>query len=83
VKFDETKLLTRESDQERYAPAAETAAALRDFWVSQPLLYDPKWGEHDLRNGGTALEMIHAESFGLAKQRDDFVKHVTAEETHR
>jgi hypothetical protein len=42
VKFDETKLLIRELDQERYAPAAETAAALRDFWVSQPLLYDPK-----------------------------------------
>jgi len=38
------------------------------------VLCDPKWGEHDLRNGGTALEMIHAESFGLAKQCDDFVK---------
>ncbi len=57
MKFDETKLLIRELDQERYAPAAETAAALRDFWVSQPLLYDPKWGEHDLRNGGTALDV--------------------------
>ncbi len=83
VKFDESKLLIRELDQEHYAPAAQTAAALRDFWVSQPLLYDPKWGERDLRNGGTALEMIRAESFGLAKQCDDFVKHVTAEKTHR
>jgi hypothetical protein len=83
VKFDETELLLRELDQEHYAPAAETAAALRDFWVSQPLLYDPKWGERDLRNGGTALEMIQAESFGLAKQCDDFVKHVTAEKTQR
>ena len=29
MKFGETKLLIRELDQERYAPAAETAAALR------------------------------------------------------
>jgi hypothetical protein len=78
VKFDETRLLIRELDQEHYAPAARTAAELRDFWVSQPLLYDPKWGERDLRNGGTALEMMRAESFGLAKQCDDFVKHVEA-----
>jgi hypothetical protein len=83
VKFDETELLIRELDQEHYAPAAETAAALRDFWVSQPLLYDPKWGARDVHNGGTGLEMIRAESFGLAKHCDDFVKHVTAEKTHR
>jgi hypothetical protein len=38
VKFDETRLLIRELDQERYAPAARTAAELRDFWVSQPQL---------------------------------------------
>jgi len=44
VKFDEAELLIRELDQEHYAPAAQTAAELRDFWVSQPLLYDPKWG---------------------------------------
>ncbi len=31
----------------------------------------------------TCPEMIHAESFGLAKQCDDFVKHATAEKTHR
>jgi len=76
VKFNETELLIRELDREHYAPAAQTAAELRDFWVSQPLVYDPKWGERDLRNGGTALEMIRAESFELAKQCDDFVKHV-------
>jgi hypothetical protein len=76
VKFDETRLLIRELDQEQYAPAARTAAELRDFWVSQPQLYDPKWGKRDLRNGGTALEMIRAESFELAKQCDDFVKHM-------
>ncbi len=70
--------MIRELDQEHYAPAAQTVAELRDFWVSQPVLYDPKWGERDLRNGGTALEMIRAESFGLAKQCDDFVKHVDA-----
>jgi hypothetical protein len=83
VKFDETELLIRELDQEHYAPAADTAAELRDFWVSQPLLYDPKWGERDLRNGGTGLEMIRAEAFGLAKQCDDFVKHVAARKTHQ
>src|SRR2546429_1311021 len=76
VKFNETELLIRELDREYYAPAAQTAAELRDFWVSQPLVYDPKRGERDLRNGGTALEMIRAESFELAKQCDDFVKHV-------
>jgi len=83
VKFDETRMLIRELDQEHYAPAARTAAELRDFWVSQPLLYDLKWGERDLRNGGTALEMIRAESFELAKQCDDFRKHVAAEKTHQ
>jgi hypothetical protein len=83
VKFDETELLIRELDQEHYAPAAQTAAELRDFWISQPLLYDSKWGERDLRNGGTALEMIRAESFDLAKQCDDFVKHVAVEKTHQ
>jgi len=76
VKFVETESLIRELAQEHYATAAQTVAELRDFWVSQPQLYDPKWGERDLRNGGTALEMIRAESFGLAKQCDDFVKHV-------
>jgi len=83
VKFNETELLIRELDQEHYIPAAQTAAELRDFWVSQPLLYDPKWGERDLRQGATGLEVIQAESFGLAKQCDDFVKHVAAEKTHQ
>ncbi len=79
VKFNETELLIRELDREHYAPAAQTAAELRDFWVSQPLLYDPKWGQRDLRNGGTALEMIRHELFELAKRCDDFVKHVSVE----
>lgn len=82
VKFDETKLLIAELDKERYSPAAQTAAELRDFWVSQPQLYDPKWGERDLRSGGTALEGIRARSFELAKQCDDFVKHVAAKKAH-
>jgi hypothetical protein len=75
VKFNETSLLIRELNKEHYAPATDTVAELRSFWISQPQLYDPKWGERDLRNGGTALEMIRAESFGLARQCDDFVKH--------
>jgi hypothetical protein len=79
VKFNETKLLIRELDREHYLLAAKTAAELHDFWVLQPLLYDPKWGERDLSSGGSALEMIRAESFGLVKDCDNFVKHVTAE----
>jgi hypothetical protein len=75
VKFNETSLLIRELDKEHYAPAAQTVAELRSFWISQPQLYDPKWGERDLRDGGTGLEMMRAESFALAKQCDDFVKH--------
>ena len=83
VKFNETSFLVRELDKGHYAPAAQTAAELRDFWVSQPLLYDPKWGERDLRSGGTALEMIRAESFALAKHCDDFVKHSRPEKKHQ
>jgi hypothetical protein len=69
-------------DEERYAPAAQTAAGLRDFCVSQPLPLDPKLGERDVRHGGTALEGIHAQLFELARRCDDFVKHVSAENTH-
>lgn len=83
VKFEETESLIRELAQEHYAGAAQTVAELHDFWVSQPQLYDPKWGERDLRNGGSALEMIRAQSFGMAKECDDFVKHVAAQKTHQ
>jgi hypothetical protein len=83
VKFDETELLIRELDEEHYAPAAKTAAELRDFWISQPTLYDPKWGQRDLNRGGTGQEYIQADLFGLAKECDDFVKHVAAENTHQ
>ena len=79
IKFHETELLIRELEREHYVPAAKTGAELRDFWVSQPHLYDPKWGERDLSRGGTALEMLQAESFGLARQCDDFLKHVSVE----
>jgi hypothetical protein len=51
VKYDETKLLIPELDQERYAPAAETAAVLRDFWVSQPLFYT-------IRNGASTTSAM-------------------------
>lgn len=83
MKLNETKLIVQELDQEHYAPAAQTAAELRDFWVSQPQLYNPKWGERDPRKGGTALEMIRAESYELAKECDDFTKHVGVEKTAR
>ncbi len=79
IKFHGTELLIRELDREHYVPAAKTVAELHDFWVSQPHLYDPKWGERDLSSGGTALEMLQAESFELTKQCDDFLKHVSAE----
>jgi hypothetical protein len=44
MKFQETRLLVEELDREHYAPAVPTLTELRDFWVSQPLLYDRKWG---------------------------------------
>jgi len=76
VKFNETSLLVRELDREHYAPAAHTVAELRRFWTSQPQLYDPKWGERDVQSGETGLEMIRAESFGLAKECGLFLEHV-------
>jgi hypothetical protein len=79
IKFHGTELLIRELDREHYVPAAKTVAELHDFWVSQSHLYDPKWGERDLSSGGTALEMLQAEAFGLAKHCEDFLKHVSAE----
>jgi hypothetical protein len=79
VKFHETVQLIAELDREQYAPAAQTATELRDFWASQPQLYDPKWGERDFRHGGSALEIVRAESFGLVIQCDDFIKHTAAE----
>ena len=83
VKFQETSLLIRELDREHYAPAAQTIAELRNFWVSQPQLYDPKWGERDPSKGGTALEMIRAQSFGLAKQCEAFVSHEKVKKTNQ
>jgi hypothetical protein len=83
MKFQETELLVQELDREHYTAAAPTVTELRDFWVSQPLLYDPKWGDLDVRNGGTALEGTQAELFRLAKGCDDFVKHVGIEKTGR
>jgi len=81
VKFNETELLVRELDKEHYAPAAQTVAELNDFWVSQPQLYDPKWGERDVRNdGGTVLETSRAQSFGLAKQCETFASDMKAKQ---
>jgi hypothetical protein len=78
VKFSETSLLLGELENERYAPAAETVAELRTFWVSQPQLYDAKWGERDLRSGGSVQEMIQSSLFNLATQCDAFAKRVGA-----
>jgi len=81
MKFEETQLLVQELDREHYTPAAPTVTELRDFWVSQPLLYDPKWGDLDPRHGGAALDGVHAGLFGLVKECDDFIKHVGVEKT--
>jgi hypothetical protein len=83
VKFSETKLLVQELDREHYAPATPTVTELRDFWVSQPRLYDRQWGERDLSRGGTGLEEIQAGLFGLVKDCDDFVKHAGIDKTGR
>jgi hypothetical protein len=78
VKFQETSLLIRELDQEHYAPAARTVAELRNFWVSQPQLYDPKWGnkQGEVRTSVSALDAVHSYAFGLAEQCDAFAKKV-------
>jgi hypothetical protein len=78
VKFEETSLLIRELDQEQYAPAAQTVAELRDFWVSQQQLYDPKWGnkQGEVRTSVSGLDLVHSYAFGLAEQCDAFVKKV-------
>ena len=79
VKFNETVLLIRELDQEHYTPAAQTVAELRDFWVSQPQLYDPKWGDDgkqgEVRTYGTGLDIVRSYAFGLAKECEAFAKH--------
>ena len=56
---------------------------LRDFWVSQPQLYDRQWGERDLSRGGTGLEGIQTGLFGLVKDCNDFVKHAEIDKTGR
>ncbi len=87
VKFVETESLIRELAQEHYAPAAQTVAELRDFWVSQPKLYDPKWGDDgkqgEVRTSVTGLDIERSEAFGLVKQCDEFAKHVTAKMTRQ
>ena len=75
VKFNETASLIREVDRENYAPAAKTVAELRDFWVSQAHLYDPRWGDRQ-GNSVTGLDSVHSSAFGLAKECDTFLKHV-------
>jgi hypothetical protein len=76
VKFQETSLLIRELDQEQYAPAAQTVAELRDFWVSQPQLYDPRWGnkQGEVRTSVSALNAVDSYAFGLVEQCDAFAK---------
>jgi hypothetical protein len=78
VKFQETSLLIQELDQEQYAPAAQTVGELRDFWVSQPQLYDPEWGnkQGEVRTSVSGLDLVHSYAFGLAEQCDAFVKKV-------
>jgi hypothetical protein len=78
VKFQETSLLIRELEQEHYAPAAQTVGELRDFWVSQPQLYDPNWGnkQGEVQTSVSVLDLVHSYAFGLAEQCDAFVKNV-------
>lgn len=75
VKFQETSSLIRELDREHYTPAAQTIAELRDFWVSQPQLYDPRWGskQGEVRTSVTGLDVEHSYAFGLAEDCDAFL----------
>jgi hypothetical protein len=78
VKFNETSLLIRELDREHYAPAGQTVAKLHDFWISQPHLYDPEWGDKpgEVRTSVSARDDIHSQAFGLAEECDAFLKKV-------
>lgn len=76
VKFKETTLLIRELDRERYSPASQTITELREFWVSQPQLYDPKWGDDrsEINGSVAAHDGRHLEVFGLIQECDSFLK---------
>ncbi len=83
MKFNETKLIVQELTRERYAPANRTVVELRNFWVSQPQLYDAKWGDHDFSRGGSVLQMIRGELYELVKDCDEFTKQVRVENNAR
>jgi len=83
MKFNETKLIVQELTRERYAPANPTVVELRNFWVSQPQLYDAKWGDHDFSRGGSVLQMIRGELYELVKDCDEFTKQVRVENNAR
>lgn len=75
IKFNETDLLVRELEKENYSPAAETVTELRDFWVSQPQLYDSHWTEKKNATTVTGLDDIHFQLLGLVQDCDAFLKH--------
>lgn len=77
VKFNETALIVQELDREHYVPARETVAELKDFWISHPQLYDPKWGRTG-RNGGTAQQAVEHYAFGLAEECHRFIEHINS-----
>ncbi len=84
VKFHETALLVHELDMENYAPAAPTIAELYDFWVSQPQLYDPTWGDDKQgRTSVTGDDVVHSYAFGLAMECDSFAKHLGVKKTQK
>lgn len=78
MKFSETVLLVRELNKENYTPATETVAELREFWVSQPQLYDSRWAEKKGATAVSGLDVLHLQLVGLVDDCDAFLKHTAA-----
>jgi hypothetical protein len=82
VKFHETLRLVGELDRERYVAAAATVADMRDFWISQPQLYDQRWradgSQGEDRTSITGADEERAASFDLVAACDVFLKHAGA-----
>ena len=82
MKFNETKLIIEELEKERYYPAAATVGEFHSFWISQPTLYNPQWGQLNLKNGGSALDFDREASFQFAAQCEEFAKHAVSDTHH-
>lgn len=81
MKFQEAYEIVTELDREHYAPALPTVIEFRDFWKSQPNLYNPAWDAvsadaHPTRV--TGLDVFRGVFSDFVKRCDDFIQHESA-----